>query len=145
MFSSYHLFVPHALDRSVWLISRIARDIYAHADRFSFHSEKTVELPSVSTPYRCFEVAELIEISNTDSISHDLDLTISNHRLADRLGGVQRSPLICIFLRASHGLLLLIPRMSDLPCRLREQPIAVFSALHLALRGARMSDSPYQL
>ena len=107
--------------------------------------KRTVELPSVSTPYRCFEVAESIEISNTDSTSHDLDLTMSDHRLADRLGGIQRLPLICIFLRASHGLLLLIPRMSDSPYRPRGQPITVFSALHLALRGARMSDSPYQL
>ena len=98
-----------------------------------------VGLPPVCIPYHRFEMPCCIEISNTDSTSYHLGLTLSNHRLADRLGscGVL---LICIFLRASHRLLLMFPRMSDLPYRLWGQPIAIFLALHLALRGAHESQ-----
>ena len=101
-----------------------------------------VGLPPVCIPYRRFEMPCCIEISNTDSTSYPLGLTLSNHRLADRLGscGVL---LICIFLRASHRLLLMFPRMSDLPYRLWGQPIAIFLALHLALRGAHESQHPF--
>jgi hypothetical protein len=75
----------------------------------------TVKLPSAYIPYRRFEMLLDFEASNMDSSSHNLGLAISNHRLANHLGGVQRSPLIRIFLGASHRFLLIFPRMSGSP------------------------------
>jgi hypothetical protein len=79
---------------------------------------RAVGLPSVSIPYHRFEIVGGLEISNTDSPLHNLGVAMSNHRLADHLGSVRRSLLICIFLGASYKLLLIVSCMSDSPHQL---------------------------
>jgi len=66
----------------------------------------------VSIPYRSFEIGRTVETSYTDSASHHLGLAMFDHRLAD-LPGSCDVLLICIFLGAPHGVLLIVFRMSD--------------------------------
>lgn len=118
-------------------------DLYPNSQRHSHYlallfvlSISLIGLPSASIPYRRFEMVNALEISNADSSSHNLRVSIPDHRLAERLGSYDVL-LICIVLGASHRFLLIVHCMSDSPYHPWGQMIAVFTALHFALRGAQ--------
>ena len=109
-------------------------------------SGSTLGLPSIYIPYRRFEMCPHCEASNMDSSSHNLGLTISNHRLADHLGSIRRLPLIGIFLGASHRFLLMPPACPILLtcCRVNRQPYSRYYTLrfvaHTYYQGSRASE-----